>query len=63
MHKLERLGVFPMSTIDLFEFALFHVIIKGGRDGDVACKSMIDSFKQAIKKLMAFHPQSRIPDD
>ena len=55
MHKLECLGVFPMSTIDLFEFALFHVIIKGGRNGDVACKSMIDSFKQAIKKWHFIH--------
>ena len=50
MHRIERFGAFPMSTIDLFEFALFHVIIKGCKNSDVACKSMIDSFKQAIEK-------------
>ena len=44
-----------MSSIDIFEFTLFHIIIKGGKNGDVACKTMLDTFKQAIKKWHFIH--------
>ena len=55
MRKIEEIGGFPMSSIDIFEFSAFNILIKGGRHGNVACKSTIDSFKQAIKKWHFIH--------
>lgn len=55
MIKIEQLGGFPMSSLDILEEMIFHTIIKGGRNGDVACKTTIESFKQAIKKWHFIH--------
>ena len=55
MCKIEQLGGFPMSSINVFEDMIFEIIIKGGRHGNVACKTMIETFKQAIKKWHFIH--------